>query len=85
MNPKIFIIIGIIAVIVFFIIKNNFTDEYKQQTKTLKSILKQPHKQLTDELTFLDKNYEKEKLKELKYLTSQHNSTDEDINSQDLL
>ena len=85
MDPKIFIIISIIAIIVFFVIKNNFYNDNKQLVQTPNPILKQPQKQLTDELTFLDKNYEKEKLKELKYLTAQHDSNDDDINSKDLL
>ena len=85
MDPKVFIIIIVIGVVVFFIIKNNFITKQEQTFQTPKSILKQPQKQLTDELTFLDKNYEKEKLKELKYLTAQHDSNDDDINSQDLL
>lgn len=82
MDPKIFIIIGIIAVVVFFVIKNNFN--IQQTNQQPKPILKQAT-QLTDELTFLNKDYEKEKIKELKYLTAQHDTSDDDINSQDLL
>ena len=82
MDKKILIIIGIIAVVVFFIIKNNFDTSEPNQSP--KPILKQP-KQSFDELTFLNNNYEKEKLKELKYITAQQDSTDDDINSQDLL
>lgn len=82
MEPKIFIIIGIIAVVVFFIIKNNFNTQ--EPTPKLKPILKQS-KQSFDELTFLNKDYEKEKLKELKYITAQGDSNDDDINSKDLL
>lgn len=82
MDPKIFIFIIIIAVVVFFIIKSNF--KIKDTVSKPNSILKQP-KQSFDELTFLNKDYEKEKLKELKYITAQQEQSDDDINSQDLL
>ena len=82
MEPRIFIIIGIIAVVVFFFVKNYFNTQ--DTTPKLKPILKPP-KQSFDELTFLNKDYEKEKLKELKYITAQQESGDDDINSQDLL
>lgn len=82
MDSKIFIIILIVGIVIYFIIKDKFIK--KTTTDTLsKSKFKQS--KITDELTFLKKDYEKEKLNELKYLTSQHDSSDDDIKSTELL
>ena len=82
MDSKIFILILIVGIVIYFIIKDKFI---KKTTTDSLSKPKFKQSKITDELTFLKKDYEKEKLNELKYLTSQSDSSDDDIKSSELL
>ena len=70
------IIIGIIIIVLLLIyFKSQNKQEIKPQIQT-----KSPE----ENLDFLDKNYEANKIREIQYLTSQNNSNENDIKSTDL-
>ena len=72
-----YIILGVIVIIVIVL--------YRKKSRQKKNNQRQPlQNQVNDELTFLEPNYDKQKIAELKYLTSQSDGNESDIKSVDL-
>ncbi len=69
------IIIGVVLLIILIIYKKSQNNQIIKQQN-----IKEPE----EKLDFLDKNYEATKIKEIQYLTSQNESTENDISSKDL-
>ena len=75
---KFYIILGVIVIIVIVLY-------YRKKSRQKKNNQRQPlQNQVNDELTFLEPNYDKQKIAELKYLTSQSDGNESDIKSVDL-
>ena len=74
---KFYIILGVIVIIVIVLY-------YRKKSQQKKNNQQPQRNKINDELTFLEPNYDKQKIAELNYLTSQSDGNESDIKSVDL-